>query len=282
VKYTVIRSGFRVIYVIALLSLIPLFTYGLEENETLSNEQVTQGTVFVAAHNTITVGPNYLIDGAEVTFVAGNNILFREGFIVRAGSTLHAGIGAMNGETISGNKIWDKLHYVNGELVIASSSSLELTSDGGVVFLSGSNGLIKVQGTLTVNGGVLKATSPNAGSWQGIIVENRGIATLSNAHILHARQGVVANAGSSITITGCTVKNNIIGVHVIGGSVSIQKNKFIQNERYAIKEEVGGEPTAVMHNTFSKNGYNYYDGAQGNISIDLLNTMSGNRGNEEE
>ena len=281
-KHKVMRRGFRVIYAIALLLLFPPFTYGLEENETLSNEQVTQGTVFVAAHDTITVGPNYLIDGADVTFVAGNNILFREGFIVRTGSTLHAGIGAMNGQTINGNEIWEKLHYINGELVIAPNSSLALTSNSGVVFLSGSNGLMKVQGKLTANGGVFKATSPIAGSWQGIIVENRGIASLSNAHISYARQGIVGNTGSKLSITGCTVKNNIIGVHVIGGSVLIQMNNFTQNERYAIKEEVGGEPAGVMHNTFTKNGFNYYDGAQGSISIDLLNTMSGNWGNEEE
>lgn len=262
--------------------LVPAVVSGMDENIILTDEYITEGVAKVAAFNTITAGPNCVIEGADVTFVAGDMITLRPGFTVRKGSTFRASIGFMNGYTVAGNEGWSGRHYIFGDVVISPGSSLDVSSGDEVVFFAESDGAVRVEGNLTVDGGIFTAFDVTPGSWRGIIVEGTGSVYLTGVEIKYARQAVLVKEGAEVILNGCTLRDNLIGVHACGGYPVIRNSMFLNNEWYAIKEDAGGRPNQLRYSTFSGNGHNYYHKGLGVITIDAVNTLPRNWGNAEQ
>lgn len=262
--------------------LVPAVVSGMDENIILTDEYITEGVVTIAALNTITAGPNCVIEGADVTFVAGDRITLRPGFTVRKGSTFRASIGFMSGYTVVGNEGWAGRHYIYGDVVISRGGSLDVSSGAEVVFFTEGDGAVRVDGNLTVDGGIFTTFDATPGSWRGIIAEGTGSVYLTGVEIKYARQAVLVKEGAKVILNGCTLRDNLIGVHACGGCPVIRNSMFLNNKWYAIKEDAGGSPDELRYSTFSGNGHNYYHEDSGIISIDRVNTLPGNRGNVEQ
>ncbi len=272
-----------IIMVIGYISVLgPAVVSGMDEDIILTDEYMTEGVVTIAAFNTITAGPDYIIEGADVTFVAGDMITLRPGFTVRKGSTFRASIGLMSGYTVEGDEGWAGRHYIYGDVIISPGSTLDVSSGAEVVFFTEGDGALEVEGTLTVDGGIFITSDVVPGSWRGIIVEGTGAVYLTGVEIKYARQAVLVKEGAEVILNGCTLRDNLIGVHACGGHPVIRDCLFFNNGWYAIKEDAGGSPNGVRDSTFSGNGHNYYHEGLGVISIDIVNTLPGNRGNVEQ
>lgn len=277
---------FRYILIVIFIGYIsvlgPAVVSGMDEDIILTDEYMTEGVVTIAAFNTITAGPDYIIEGADVTFVAGDMITLRPGFTVRKGSTFRASIGLMSGYTVEGDEGWAGRHYIYGDVIISPGSTLDVSSEAEVVFFTEGDGALEVEGTLTVDGGIFITSGVVPGSWRGIIVEGTGAVYLTGVEIKYARQAVLVKEGAEVILNGCTLRDNLIGVHAYGGHPVIRDSLFFNNVWYAIKEDAGGSPNEVSDSTFSGNGHNYYHEGLGVISIDIVNTLPGNRGNVEQ
>jgi len=259
----------------------PSLISALEDNLYLVDQNIAEDVITLAAINTITVGPNYTIDGADVTMVAGSQIVLRPDFRVRVGSNFRASLGHMNGYTVNGIEQWEEGMYIHGNLDIQPSGFLTLLPGCEVVFIADKYGTITILGKFTVNGGVLKGNSSTPGSWKGIIVEGSGNCSLKGTAIEFAEQGVLVKSGARVVIEECTFKSNLIGVHMCGGAPVVRNSYFINNEWYGIKEDAGGRPQEIQDNIFSGNSHNYYHEGLGIISIPHLNTLYGSWGNVE-
>ncbi len=272
-----------IIMVIGYISVLgPAVVPGMDEDIILTDEYMTEGVVTIAAFNTITAGPDYIIEGADVTFVAGDMITLRPGFTVRKGSTFRASIGLMRGYTVEGDEWWAGRHYIYGDVIISPGSMLDVSSGAEVVFFMEGDGALEVEGTLIVEGGIFTTSDVVPGSWRGIIVEGTGTVYLTGVEIKYARQAVLVKEGAEVILNGCTLRDNLIGVHAFGGHPVIRDCLFFNNGWYAIKEDAGGSPNGVRDSTFSGNGHNYYHEGLGVISIGIVNTLPGNRGNVEQ
>jgi hypothetical protein len=269
------------------LVIIPLVVPAYEKNLLLENQTIDTGAdITVAALHTITAGPAYVVEsGAHASFLVGkqpgDKIVLRPGFRVLLGGSFRASGGDMSGCDIRVTERWNRNHYINGDLVIHPAASLTISSGSEVVFVSEANASLKVRGELSAEGVTFTSSSPVPGAWNGIVVDDKGVAAIFNSLIEYGRQGIVAKSGSEVTLVGCTLRNNIVGVHVIGGDPSILGNSFFYNSWYGVKEDAGGSPRELKHNTFSQNGNSYYNYKSGVISVELLNAFSGNWGNVE-
>ena len=84
------------------------------------------------------------------------------------------------------------------------------------IFLSEGESAFEVQGTLIAGQNILfTSDDPSPGSWKGLTIT--GSANLIDVAIEYARQGVLAKAGSMVAINGCTLRNNLVGIHAYGG-----------------------------------------------------------------
>lgn len=275
------KSFFFILSTLAYFSFFaPLAVYALDNDLILENKNEKGSNVFIIAANTITAGPGYIIDtGAEVTFVAGNQITLGPEFTVKAGAAFHASIGYMSGCTVAETENWQGRHYVYNDLVITPGSLLTLLPGTEIVFLSEGDGAFEVQGTLIAGQNILfTSDDPSPGSWKGLIIT--GSANLIDVTIEYARQGVLAKAGSMVAINGCTLRNNLVGIHAYGGQPMILNSSIINNRWYGIKEDEEGG-SSVTYTIFSGNGHNYYDENLSVIGIDRLNSQPGNWGNQE-
>ena len=258
----------------------PLAVFALEDNLILENKNEQGTNVFITAANTITAGPGYTIDtGAEVTFVAGNQITLKPEFTIKAGAAFHASIGHMSGYTVAENENWLGKHYVYDDLVVIPGGLLTLLPGTEIIFLSEGGGAFEVQGSLIAGQNILFTSDDHTpGSWKGLTIA--GSANLTDVTIEYARQGVLAKAGSIVTLDGSTLRNNLVGIHAYGGWPNILNSWIINNSWYGIKEDEEGG-SAVRYTIFSGNGHNYYDENLSIISISRLNSQSGNWGNQE-
>ncbi len=275
------KSLFFILSVLGCFSFFaPLAAYALEDDVILENKNEQGTNVFIIAANTITAGSGYTINtGAEVTFVAGNKITLGPEFTVNAGAAFHASIGYMSGYTVAENENWQGRHFVYNDLVITPGSLLTLLPGTEIVFLSEGDSAFEVQGTLTAGQNILfTSEDPSPGSWKGLTIT--GSANLIDVTIEYARQGVLAKAGSIVAINGCTLRNNLVGIHAYGGRPIILNSSIINNSWYGIKEDEEGS-SAVTYTIFSGNGHNYYDENLSVISINRLNSQPGNWGNQE-
>jgi parallel beta-helix repeat protein len=114
--------------------------------------------------------------------------------------------------------------------------------------------------------------------WKGIDIE--GTATLNAVTIEDAERGITVIPGSNATITGCTLNNNIAGIHVYGTAQLIIGAIFKAN-LYGVKEEIGSSPVLVGC-IFDHNIIDYYHQTLTRITIDELNLLGTNSNNARQ
>ncbi len=175
------------------------------------------------------------------------------------------------------NETWTGIHHIWGTVIVPENITL-IISPGAQVIIHRNPGETGYDTALIVNGvlqaydwaGIAAADGTLEGGWQGIFVY--GTASFKNVWIQHALCGVGINNGADVTITGGTISENQIGIHVYHSSPAISNTEIRANRRYGIKED-GGSPN-VANCTFSGNGMNYYHTADTRKSIHNVN---GNR-----
>jgi hypothetical protein len=196
--------------------------------------------------------------------------------------------------TIDVDETWTENRTING--VITVPVGARLTIEGGITISTGSdfNTMIKVLGTINVNGDtvnpvIFKSLSyPNSDqAWQGIYVE--GTAEITGAVIINAKRGVSVVSGSSVSITGTRFEKNLVGVHVHNAGPNIQSCEFINNTWYGIKEDAVGSAGVrpkVTESKFNGNGHVYYHTQFRNIGIiklnEIMNAIYGGNSNNTE
>jgi hypothetical protein len=197
-----------------------------------------------------------------------------------------------------GPEVWRGAHTVVGVVVVPTGLNLHIATNATVptetVSFEGDSASgyaqgITVNGTLTIDGGVtLQAASGQTQGWSTILVTNGGTATIGSATgsvttIENADRGVaVDSSAGAVSLTNVTLTNNVTGLQVLGTTkVSVTGCTITGNTVYGIKEDAGGRPT-VDNTAFTGNFRSYYQWDGGVISIDQLNKLTGNSGNQGE
>jgi hypothetical protein len=186
--------------------------------------------------------------------------------------------------TLCGDEIW------SGDITLLGSvevpSGIKLTIDGASVKVKGAmagQGLLAT--TLTIELGGVTEVSAGGGSfasgeagyrWTGIDVlgELRG----SDLAIADAVRALVVRPSASITLAGAKITGNMIGLHLVGGTLNLSGSTLADNDEYAVKED-GAGVYALVNNLFHGNGVDYYERLQSRIDMGELNAIAGNSGN---
>lgn len=182
------------------------------------------------------------------------------------------------------NETWSGTWYLYGDVTVPPGITLTILPGTQIIVNSdpftGNSYTLDIQGNLTIPGaGQVSFSSPTgqAGDWKGIYVE--GQATLNQVLIQDAARGLAVVNGAAAMITNCTFQNNQAGLHVYGAQPTVTNCSFINNTLYGIKEDNGGRPI-VTGSLFSGNGIDYYSEIMTGITIDQLNQINGNSGNQ--
>ncbi|MFO7902330.1 MAG: FG-GAP-like repeat-containing protein [Pirellulaceae bacterium] len=147
--------------------------------------------------------------------------------------------------TITEDTTWRGLLVASGDVTVASGTTL--TVDPGTIVKFGDSRL-NVQGTLDVRGTHSQpvvitslsddtvggdtnsdgdATSPKAGSWQGIdVTHSNALARLTHANIRYADRAVEHTAGNS-ELVGSTFRDGNIGIYVYSRFVDIDAENLV-------------------------------------------------------
>ncbi len=112
--------------------------------------------------------------------------------------------------------------------------------------------------------------------WRGITVF--GLLSGSGLELREAERALVLRAGGSITLDESVLADNLIAVHLLGGTLALSESALTGNAEYGVKEDEAGI-YALVGNAFSGNGVNYYLRGVTQITLDELNALSGNSGN---
>ena len=188
---------------------------------------------------------------------------------------------------------WQGEHNLHTTVVIPDGVRLTVMP-GTEVIIHGNGEIgisVKPGGELVVKGdgkGDIKFRSEaNEGpeDWQGILVE--GNAEISGCVIENAERAITAaDEGTvpDIRIEESVITGNRVGVHAYKAGLTIVSCDFVNNELYDIKEDgiTGDENRPVIQSClFQGAAYEYYHTQRLNISMDDLNAIGGNAGNEE-
>jgi len=175
---------------------------------------------------------------------------------------------------------WSGIHYITGDVIVPEGLTLTIEPDTQVISLTdGSKPALIIRGEMTSGtGSSFTASTGTTGDWRGIIVE--GMAAMEGATISQAERGLTALNGASVTLTDCVFSLNTVGIHAYNANPTVGGCKFLNNIEYGIKEDEGGRP-AVTDSMFTGNGIDYYRETLTEITMDELNGIEGNSGNQE-
>jgi hypothetical protein len=256
--------------------------FALEEHLVLTDQTIDTGTVIEAATETITAGPNYLITGdAEVVFAAGTEIYLNPGFCVTVGAMFTATTDLLINEELTEDTTFEGTHYICETLTVPTGIRLTVNEGARIMFAADSESTLLIGGELNAINATFTSTTEIPGSWNGIRILNMGTGSLSGSTIEYARQGVMVDSGSSVTLLSCLFYKNLVGLHVLGMAPWVTGNRFDSNLWYGVKEELQAS-ACLRNNIFHDNGHLYYHRSLTNLSIDALNNIEGNYGNTEE
>lgn len=187
--------------------------------------------------------------------------------------------GLIPTRTLQDNEEWSGDYPIFGQVIVPAGKTLtirqnaKVTVDGPTDVDPYQNGLI-VKGTLNIETGVTFTTVQIG--WMGIIVS--GTAEVTGAYINLAERGLAILENAAVTVDGCTFAQNFAGIHAYASHPAI-KNCTFRNNIYGIKEDEGGQPT-VTSCVFTSNEIPYYHETLTKITIDQLNQILGNNGNQ--
>jgi hypothetical protein len=188
---------------------------------------------------------------------------------------------------------WEGEHNLHVSVVIPDGVRLTVMP-GTEVIIHGSGEIgifVEPGGELVVKGdgkGDIKFRSEaNEGpdDWQGILVE--GNAEISGCVIENAERAITAaDEGTipEIRIEESVITGNRVGIHAYNTGLTVVSCDFVNNELYDIKEDgiTGDENRPVIQSClFQGDAYEYYHTQRLNISMDDLNAIGSNAGNEE-
>jgi hypothetical protein len=173
------------------------------------------------------------------------------------------------------NEYWSGTHHIYGDVTVPLNLTL-MVAPSSIVDVSTGAALI-VAGTVnTQSSTVFLLDTYSYGTWSGIDVTGTG--SFTGVTISNADRGIVAQAGSTVTVTGSALIHDGIGIHAYGSAPVITNTRFQSNERYGIKEDSGAAPK-VTGCSFSGNLFDYYNTTATVMSAADINTINGNSGN---
>ena len=185
------------------------------------------------------------------------------------------------------NEYWTGPVLLTGMVEVPSGLSLALDSVQGQVYgsLDPNNimfGGIQVDsgGSLVVNnfgGGSLFDTHVPGYLWKGIFIAGSGSGV--GLELDHAERGFTLPPGGSLSMSALNLNANLIGIHLLGGALSLDGGTLNGNSEYGIKEDGSGS-YSVKNMVFNNNGVGYYQLGKTGISTTELNAIPGNGGNQ--
>lgn len=182
------------------------------------------------------------------------------------------------------DEVWSGVHRIYGDVTVPAGITLTILP-GTQVIVDGTpeNGYfhgLRVKGSLAVQGGEpavsFSSVTGQAGGWKGIYVEGR--AELSGVTVRDAMRGLLVTETGNVTVSNCSFQGNKVGVHMFQAKPVVNNCLFQENTVYGIKEDQGGRPV-VMNCRFVGNGINYYHETLTDITMEQLNEIEGNYGN---
>jgi len=176
------------------------------------------------------------------------------------------------------NEYWSGVHEVRGDITVPAGTTLTVAANATVKVAGAYQ--IKVDGSLSsLDGAIFRLESQPPLNWSGLVIGGR--AAFQGSRVQDAVRAVTALAGSSVSITGCTFVNNLIGLHAYASQPVVSNSRFQTNRQYGVKEDGGGRPS-LQGCVFTGNLYDYYSGAETVIDVARINTINGNSGNRSE
>jgi hypothetical protein len=106
--------------------------------------------------------------------------------------------------------------------------------------------------------------------WDGIIVNGNGEINFDGVTIKNAKRGLTLTRDTTAVINSCIFDSNVIGLHIIGKTLTITNTQFINNTLYGIKED-NGAGTVLNNVQFDNNLYDYYDDEKTVLKAEQLN-----------
>ncbi len=177
--------------------------------------------------------------------------------------------------TLWQNESWSGIHHIYGDITIPAGVTLTIEPGTEIIVSEGSSLIVK--GALNMQGGKLSAANGTTDGWNGIYIE--GTADISGVTVEGSVRGITIIESAQVTIEGCIFRGNKVGLHVYGCKPTVNNCSFLDNTIYGIKEDEGGRPL-VIDCRFTGNGMNYYHETLTDISMEELNGINGNRGNQ--
>jgi parallel beta-helix repeat protein len=147
--------------------------------------------------------------------------------------------------------------YIYDTLTVASGAKLTLNSGTHVYMFE--DALLKIDGTLLINGTSSDSVKffalggePGPGSWQGIYISSDAACTLSYCSILNADNGIEMRNDSEVKIANCNISNcNTSGIYNYKGYLTLIDSRIANNEVYGLYGY--GSADTVKNTTFHMN-----------------------------
>jgi hypothetical protein len=183
---------------------------------------------------------------------------------------------------IYAKEIWgyDGVHYIGGDIIVPQELSLTILPQTNIIIkgnpLDGYDHRLTVVGSVSADNVVFKMEEGINATWNGIWIA--GTANLYNTTFQQAKRGLTLINNSVIHMQDCIFKQNLIGIHLLGGSHSINRCSFIGNMQYGIKEDAAAKPV-ITDCLFNGNLFDYYDETETVITAHRLNQFLGNANN---
>ncbi len=219
-------------------------------------------------------------DQVELGYTLEYSLLDAHGLVVKGSIPVH--VRNTQSGPLYADEIWTGSHLLNGIVVVPTGRRLTIdacaVSAVNAGYHAGAVGIIIEEGGALVCEDSALDSSTGAVSWFGIRVH--GTANITDSAIRWARQGIAFAATATGSMQGGSIESCIVGIHALG-SVPTATGTLIANcSGYAVKEDAGGR--AVLNNCrLSGNAQLYYEYDEGRVlSIEEINQLAGNSGNE--
>ena len=192
--------------------------------------------------------------------------------------------------TLAVDEYWSGPFEIRGLVVVPSGRTLTL--DGAIVTVKAGMGTdgVMAGGVVVRSGGALVVSNASPAStsvftssmaglyWKGIRVQGRLAG--KGLGISDAERGLTLEGSGSIQLSDSILEDNLIGLHLLGGSLLWDGRLISDNSEYGVKED-GSGTFAVKNSGFHNNGVNYYRSGRTILSLDEINALAGNDGNQE-
>lgn len=183
------------------------------------------------------------------------------------------------------SETWSGTHQIKGDIVVPKEFGLTILPGTMITVQENAvtgyqHGLV-AQGNLKIQGSdgqVVSFVSADGrnGLWNGIYIE--GEASLDYVKIEHAIRGITILDTATVSVTDSILQNNNVGIHVLGGTPTIENTTIRDHLWYGIKEDQNGR-SIMIDCIFSNNQLDYYHYDLLRITLDQLNAIEGNSGN---